>query len=991
MEQDDFDLDQVIGLVELLYSSRDPDQVIEVQKILQRFQKSSNSWYISNQLLLNDSINCKFFGALTYTVGINLHLGEFSTDLKFKIILELLNHVILLINENKNNTLFVIEKLLSNLAIIFVTSYKEWSYSLQSLYASLKNKNPQIINDSNINDFDSTYDMILLLFSQIVVEETSKLESSNVDKSNLHKFIHEKFFPITSALLFRTEMIKSLDCLGSWIQYISTAELESVERYDLSIILDHLLDLIILNNADISQRAINVTVDILDTNPSMLNKVLKNKLDSLIFGKWGVNYLQSLIEDHDFENINQFSRLVILFLETDIIHVAHLLADDANNEKFEFLLNLTNFPGIPIDEELISKDFIEFWSELAEAYVDDEDRLLVLLKNDTDQLMKLNQKATSIFQRVSSIYWSKIHIPVNVDDEEFKLYKEEFMSYRSDVADFFDTIYPIVKIAMYKNLIDTISNNISSAKPNFQDIEASLFLINSISSNFNEDNINTNILSYLTNILESNFFEIISSNNSNENKYTISTTIQFLSSIDFFYKHKIGLKYLPSILNFLFSCMLESNLYHLSSSKAICRISNDCRLSLVGYLPNFENLIVEMINNINILPIIRERIVNSYASIIQGIKNPEIQGKNLNILLGLINEKCVQLITNNQITNENTLNYLISLLNCIYEIGKGMQLPEDDVEDFYSQEEINLINEYWTNDSYNIHDKIIRIITEVSTNSSSPMLLNNTEIVEKCCLIFKTGLTESIEGPFVFKDETLIQYILTKSGSANINTMPFLFELFDAVITANYKTISPSLVSSTVDTIFLSRLPLIKTDPDLIESSIKILGTIVEKKPSLIIYNGNFTIIILHFCLENLSTSEKFILKSVSKFWSKLIVLKKGDKRDFEFISNLFLQEKLGVVLTYAVISNLLKSQRSNIDNFQEILKFLIVKYPLYVKNWLEDAFAKVNEERVNQRIDELKSYHVFIKKLIMTRGKTQAFQNVVKEYWLETNGLFNY
>ncbi|GME98128.1 unnamed protein product [Ambrosiozyma monospora] len=207
-----------------------------------------------------------------------------------------------------------------------------------------------------------------------------------------------------------------------------------------------------------------------------------------------------------------------------------------------------------------------------------------------------------------------------------------------------------MKTSLIENLIDRFLTGLQNNQ--LTDSEASLYLLNALMANFNETNVTQFLVSNVKKLLDTDFLSAILPNvDQPQFQYFIQTSIQFLSSIDWFYKSNT--EYLPKILHFLFSCMFQSK-YQLSSSKAIALICDDCRSDLDQFLPNFEEVINEMVNSVEVEPLIRERIINSYASIIQGVKDPFIQGENLIKILNLIDGKAYQVVAELNNANGNS-------------------------------------------------------------------------------------------------------------------------------------------------------------------------------------------------------------------------------------------------------------------------------------------------------------------------------------------------
>ncbi|QPG74190.1 hypothetical protein FOA43_001514 [Brettanomyces nanus] len=1009
-------IDQVVVLVESLYApSNDSQSISQIQTILQNIQKSDHGLSIADQLLEQPSLNCKFFGALTYTVNLNLQLpGLVSDDKDDTLTLlttKLLQQLLVLVSDDSvihHGGMFVIKKMLSNLALVYVSNYKHWKEPLTSYMCSIINSRAMLVPDDSslLSDNDITHYLskiplellsTVLMLSQIIVEEIIKKEVTNANQVEMHKVVHDYLFGTTERLLIGLTRLDNplilsswLECFSSWIVYASKAEFDSTIRYNMTPLLKFTINLMALPTpwqSPVPEKAMDTLIDVLDTNYTFFNVDTRKQLSSLIFGPWSSKFLGDMPELAD-----QYARLCILFLEPDTVHLALKLNDDANDPNFDFLLRLTDFPGQAVVEETISSDFIDFWMQLSDSLLNDDDRFSLMLKDDKAKIERFNGKAKSLFIKISQIYWNKIHIPQDV--AELEGYNNEFRVYRRDVGDLFESIFPIVRTQLYKNLVDNVLMNVNgSSQPALNDIEASLYLINAVSADFSENNVQKEILDEVSQILSSNYLELVTAyRDPNKFQHIVYTTIRFVSTIDWFYKSSAGLPYLPQILNFLFDTLVTCSMYQLISSKAIADICDNSRLSLQDSLPNFKEIIPQMINETTVEPLTRQRIVNSYASIVQGVKDPRIQGQYLHDIFSLLGKRSYEVILSldsaNNDDQDKMMDYLVSLISSVSAIGKGMQLP-DSPDEVYTPEELKAVNSYWSQDPLKIHAEILEIVNNLSMLTDK--LADNLSVAEEITSIFKSGMTESVGGPFVIDYSVIVEFVVAKFRTLKTTkTYPLLYGLYSNVIKSCHREMNSESVSQTLQIIYLDRLETIRSDPDIIQSVMKLFGTIISTTPSLLVGDSNMLEKVLEFGIEQLQSNERFVLQSLELFWTKLIYLRRGNHQNTMAVRRLFNETKLGNIVIYNVLKYMLLSQRSNLEFFTEILKSLVAKYPMLIKQWLLNSFKELNLQRVQSGQKTIKNYELFIKKILITRG-TRAANGLIKDFWLEVNGLVDY
>lgn len=1018
-----------------------------------------------------------------------------------QLLLNHLAHLNGLLNEylnNKVNNLFVIKKVFSNLSLIYSYNYKIWVNPLLTLLQLINSfsapANLQSLSMSTTSIPDAGKQLVesvqqnpqpkislVFLFSQIIIEDILKKNTMNDKvKEELHLAMKAELFVSTgvfinylfelninqltvvqsNSLIYPSTMVDSVKCFSAWTSYISFSQLNSTERFDLDTTLNLFLSFLLAhttteqlgNDSELIEVIIDLFTNLLETYANLVHSELKQSLNNLIFQSWGMNYLNYLGTDEE-GPVRDFSRLIVAYLELDMVRISTLLIKEDCNYIFDALIKLSNFPGIPVLEEQISKDFTEFWLETSDYLIDDSDSMLILLKTP-ENLSLFRQKFKQLLIQLSQVYWNKIQLPIHSESsmKDIEIFKDEYSSYRRDISDLFETIYPIIKDTIFKTLFDNITNNLSEAvnaggptAKAISEIEASLYIINSLLGAVTEDNVSKDIKSNLVSLFSnSGFLEFsLASNNS----YLMTTTVNFLTCIHFFYKLSYGTEFLNPVLDYLFNLLSLSatgslsfpKTFELLVARAICHICNDCRSSLTSSLPKFETILVEVISTINFNSFTREKIINSVAFIIQGIKVPDTQAIYISKLLELLTSQSDKLIkeiksmTVAVVANEAEvekfnviLEYLLSLINCLGEIGKGMQLPEES-SIFYNDEERNAVSAYWRADVLGVHDKILKLISDYSldalltdifithyhnANGTINNMINyHNQITEKCCAIFRSGLCEDLEGPFVFDNDIILNYVVSKfdditqriACSPNQITsqsmaITQLFNLFETVIASNYRNLSREIVSKTVFKLFVKEHVMIHQDVDLFASALKFITVILEKKPDLFLHINEYTDggidsvkLILDSCLTILKLSnEKFVIKCAVNFWTVLVSLKAGNKENHDFISNLFINSSLGQNLTNVTFSALLVATRSNSELYCDIVRNLVGKYPLQFKTWMRTALMLINQLRVYAGKLALPDIEVFIQKIYLTKASRKT-NNVIKNYWLAANGLIDF
>lgn len=975
-------------------------------------------------------MKCKYFGALTFTVYINTYLcgNDQDPDHIAALTNTLLENVIELSFHNQfASTLFVTKKLLSNLSLLYLTHahlFKTDPVS-QLLHKFDGHSSPESIIPS-LNEHQL---LLLLSFNTIIVEDISKKE---VTSHSIHHSIAKSVFPNLNLLLHNILVspnvqkpitLACLNCINSWIIYITIAETSSDQRYnDLKYLVELLFkqfhvniihkddsDDIIDSKIEVLNETFAVLTEVLETNPTMLNP-FKAQLSAIFFdpSQFGYQFITFFVMDKDnYESYSteteNFVNLLIAYLNTNIMHISRNIMSEDVSHLFEILFTLSSYPGHPIIEEKISEQLLLFWEELVNIYVDDAEVLNSILKEDAPSF---RAKRDEVLLRISSIYWQKTHF--------FNGANNEFVHYRVQVADLFILIYSLLGTTIYSALCESILTKLpqcfsSPSEQNLLDLEASLYLLFKITDDltFYDDDSTQKLELYIEMIFNNNLIETIekssASLNDDHRNQLLITLLNLISSIQFFFKSQNGIKFLTSTFNFLFSIIIGDNLHKnlsLVASKTVLKVCQDSKENLVPFLSNFELIVTEMIKTVDVDNLIRERMVNAYISIALSLKDPVKLGEVIQKVLLQINEKSSKLIENpsailtTQLSEADALEqyqeYAISLLSCINEIGKASELP-DEVENYLTPDQINFSNSYWLEDRLQTKTLILQNLEKLSLNS--PVLSNNTLITEKSCNILKNGLSEPLDGPFKFSLAVIVNYLSMKIQNCNNASITYIYKLLETIIITNGKNLSSEAIDDLLKRIFTDNIGKIASDVDLIKSSLELFSTILERYPSLIISLQVFRTDVIKLALLGLGYHESFVIRSVIKFWVNFVTLKRGKAPDQEMLQNIINAiytdgNALGQILVENLVGSFLDNPRSNLDHFYSLFRSLIGKFPIQLKTWLRQVLINSVAKR-NKNIDE-KYTDQFVARLMLTRGQRQA-NDILKRFWLEYNGLTDF
>lgn len=1002
--------------MERLYSSKDPQDVYAQQKELQMIQKSPQGYEVASYLLEHESRNCKYFGALTYAVVIqNSQLNE---ERLFALISSIQGHISRLLADSTllSSNLFILRKLMSDLSLLYIRS--SVFNPVWALLRALGGPEGSTVQDFSkcVSQLPPAQLGLLLVFFSILVEDVLKL---NDYVSAINSSVKTEVFPYLEMTIeylaylqeskqLSDEMdVQALDTLNSWMSYIPNTNGDA--KYDsgqLTLIVKFLYQhfdqpLNVENTERMSalKHCLLIFNEILEVNATLLSLEQKLSLYSILFnsGQWGERFMADVVftqmRSEFEEEVNAFVDLVLTVLQLNSIRLSKTILESTTQNILSIALKLTSIEGTALSDESISERMLVFWEELASVYQDSDDLFEILFResNEPEFQSRFEFEKKSIFNEVAKVYWRKIHIP------EFSIYKTlrgDFNGYRNTVAEFFLGAYALLKADFYEMMCESLISSIRQYPENqglIVDIEATLYLLFKI----NEDTVyfesqERMITPFSLRIFGSNLMEVFKSISFSDERgqYFYSTFVQYLASNEFYLKTPEGSTYLGQVFDMLFPIIMASNsTLSLLASKTATKICEECNLSLTGFLPNLEVIVIEMLRNPAIDSLIRLRMFNAYSVVAKGIKD---LGKNAQIIKGMvsaINEATQAMIKEAGSTlSEAQEDYLVSLISCLENIGKGSSLTDEEIDGMLPQEEVEY-REFWREDTLKVKPEILAIVRELSLEYQP--LSQNALVIDKCVLVIKVGFRERFGGPFDFDQQFIVQYlVLLMDQLSNANAVPYVFALFECMISLNFNKMSDSLVSEMIERLFVIRLEFLRTDPDMIKSAIDLFSRIIEFKPSLIIHSAVFSNTIIRFALDGFNANESFIIKSILKFWINTISMKRGTKDDQEALNRLFVDQQLGKLVTYDLMSSFLKATRSYLEYYYNVFRSLVGKFPVQFKQWLIQSLEEMKPTLL-VKVDP-KEVNMFAHKLLVTRGRRTA-NDVLKSFWLTVNGLVEY
>lgn len=429
-------------------------------------------------------MNCKFFGALTYTVKIN-DVGDRLKPEEVTILVEQLENATGdLFSVGLNSALMVICKLLSNMGLLFIRYFDLYENPIVQFFEKLH-------GSSDIKTFSEDELRLYILFSCILAEDVSRQERTfsvhRVMRGRIYPLVDEVFQLLSNVDVSSEELSTvALDCVNAWVVYIAIAEGDSPERYpktgSICSYLFHVLNRLNSDTIPIVDKAMKTFLDVLETNSVILDAASFAYLNKLIFepGNIGEQYMALLTPGgnsyDNMDEINTYASLLIASVSKDMLKITKNITNAEVQYKLGLFLRLTDFPGIPVEEEYVSEQFLTFWEDFISTYVDDSTTYDAFFESDPIGKEKFEECRNDIVDKACLVLWAKCRLPEDMGSSINK----DFLQYRANVADVFVAAFSLLQEPFYERVTSSIVQDIHqlcAGAGSILDVERSLYIL----------------------------------------------------------------------------------------------------------------------------------------------------------------------------------------------------------------------------------------------------------------------------------------------------------------------------------------------------------------------------------------------------------------------------------------------------------------------------------------------------------------------------------
>lgn len=995
------------------------------------------------------STNVEYFGALTLAVQINTGRNDNTWQLLKFNLFHLARLARAFIGDPRANQhrMFVIKKLMSNAARIFFQLHDPkhqensitWKNPLETflLLTSQEGVRPEVMDnflqhilaenvpyDNLIQVVNSStaFNTLLLLFSEVIIEDLIKFQATKVGSSHLHNAVREHLYISSMSIVnynlqqlsasFQTRPHETPEvadtvfrCVRAWIEYATMARSGSQGHLDLTENFENLIHLMCLHNPDFgfpySETIVSILGEIFGTDPTILNYELRTTLEGVFLGvgrtaqnkseghEWMLQYMNHLVVNQMFDDLKDLALCVVDFLQVSNLDVCNKLftvASDTGSgnldQYIKVLLQMTNFTLVPVLEEFFSVRMVDFWLDLCDGY---NNLVRETLKPETPEL------AANIFGQVAQIYLPKINLQnkqkiIREGEEDSLLH--EFDDFRGAVLDLIESMWSVLG---HEKLTDILVYSIgqiapSSAEDLFQ-VEAMCFCLNKLLADMNLAESPSvceslrNSKGFLANVLLliQTSCQQKDASNGREAQILSSDFIKTGSSMlatvsDYFKRDEAELRNcMDTLFSSLETCSNKDAVdtkFELLITKCTTSICEKSRLELGSYLPTFTKIQHAMIQpSSNVSSFSKQGFTRCLGYIIQAYTRdgPEAQAQ---YLLQVINS-----IKSEVVNANNDRDQILCLLSCLSELGSAF-IQSDEFEDPAYLSQLSHFQTFWQEDPLHLRVQILDMLESIlALHGKDP------EFIEVACLIMGKKLNVSDDEPHFlgYSMHELMDFLLRRCDTCEPSSgLSFIIYLLEKVVIQYRSSLSPQDFNFMLSSFFLEKhRDAVSADPDLTQLMVTFVNSVMDSRPGLAVHCEQWAVFLLPEFMRLLSSKERFTISAVTKFWTKVINNKKYTRHDEVTVREQIFG--LGLELTNGTMSALLSAQRSELNFYSDLLRALIARYPLQSKQWLLQTLPLLCENH--------RAHQLLVEKLFVTRG-SRAAANAVLEWWLSCNGL---
>ncbi|ODV89537.1 hypothetical protein CANCADRAFT_32762 [Tortispora caseinolytica NRRL Y-17796] len=949
-------VNEAISLIQKLYTSRiNQADVIATQKQLQAIQRGPNGWDLVLVLLQHSDPNCRFFGALTVSVRINIEWLDQN---------RILDIASLIAASIKRPDVPVVTIKLADAFSTLIAKYPDvipnplfcllWSIGDEKSHFStedceIANENAQ--NPSAISAMLTGLAPESLHLFFFICKVFAEDLDNNAPSAEFTEMLNNSCTVMEQ--LLATPVTSPMDWIGllqAWAILIRT----------------HLTDSSILRLREFIPTALNYlkddkafkTVasslsDLIDQVPTLFNNDLIASTISTC-----LPLVDAILKEAEYES-DVLTAWIELLLSATSYSMETTLMMPFFQDVLEALFKVTATSPIENEYKVLSQT-VEFWNNFCDT---------------TDELLQEGSPhapfCKSIIQRSIATLTPRAIIPsIDAFNSWNSDEKDQFNGFRRELCDYLEfTLTPLGDETL-SYFTQMAANSLADQTPTR--LEAYICFINGISYSLPAKS--AEVAQLLSVFWNDSFISKMDA--SRAVPFIANTFVRLISNYEQYIALSADYEFIQKLMSVLFSFLTEK-LLALPASKAIQSLCLAYRNRLHKMLPSLMSVISNDIFS-TLDALVRERIVSGLTTIVNAEPNIPTRVAGFLQILNLIQLHTQNLSRINWNDAENALIMLDAFCSAVNDDSDEANETEnginvDDDQAFHGKV-------YSYEDKIAIKAKILAITRDIVFDRCGPC--NDPTVVEHATSIIKAGLYDtSVEDSLLSITPLEAISFIEVGTSTNFSETGYLYIRLAIAVLGNLKTTgepeNSPIIQQLFSTVTERTASTDASNPDNIFTIIDFFRAIILNYPNVFfesIYVGD----IANFIIFYIGYPELFVKKSALMFWQALLTNKDSVKEGLfaPFI------ESIGYSLCLSVVKLILgQALRSELVRVSELYKRLIFKFPIQMKQWLPQAVDELQPRNISQQaIDQ------FITKSLVLRGGAKTTE-IVKDIWLQARG----
>ncbi|KAI9829623.1 MAG: hypothetical protein M1826_005513 [Phylliscum demangeonii] len=659
-------------------------------------------------------------------------------------------------------------------------------------------------------------------------------------------------------------------------------------------------------------------------------------LSTFFRSQWTEDRLGRLMRgDFEYENV-QFGRFLLAYGDATLQDLARKCEDDQSKYILTILHGLLRCKGVAVVDDEICTNALEFWTAFVEFMVDST--------YAGDQEEAWFQPARAHVVETFQDCLVKIRVPdpsiVAAWDSDFRT---GFKDFRKDSADLVEASYPILGAEIFIEVVELVLAALE--RKEWQEVEAALFCLNALSDCYSGG---PNEQAALESLFKSSIFSLREDGQAGVPAKARETLVALLGNYSSFFETRPD--YLSPAMHFLFQC-LEVPSSAISASKSIASLGSSCRHALSSNIDAFILYLENLLSQGSIDHIVKDKVFGAVASVIQALPTDEAKARCLQRLIYLVQQDvsiCLRHVGAQEVSEAEEAG--TTALQCLSSIGKGMRGFLEAAIDLTSDTPRGSL--FWDQvEGATLQAQIVGLVDAIC--GSMPL---NGAVIEAACSVFKSGLSETTPGPFVFPAHVTTGFLLKSQVSTPrvglvVATACSLISSHSNEGSTRIDGEANALLAHFVG--FIQQLGAPENDPDVAQNCIDFLTRLLSRYANVLVQFEPQSLLqeVLIFTLRCMAGVDILPKRASATFWASFIGIDPQPDVAQSAINNIL--EHLGSSVAEAIIINVGgHAARSDLDTVAEPLKRMVFHH-VKAKTWLAQALfnpnfpsAKVNDEQ---------------------------------------------